>query len=171
LPPPRQRRPSEKVLKAPVGLDAPDADPSGATNSPGRDRSGNHRRARDRSRVFRFSGFQILGFPDSRESGHPDFQSRGLLCAVTIYLRRAADNNPKRSFNWERNRIYRICPDTLPALDLAFTVCRRKSVRFRMPQGWTASLISFFTWWNKENRVLILPILVTGNDLSQDKDT
>jgi hypothetical protein len=28
-----------------------------------------------------------------------------------------------------------------------------------MPQGWTASLISFFSWWNKENRVLILPIL------------
>jgi hypothetical protein len=27
-----------------------------------------------------------------------------------------------------------------------------------MPQGWTASLISFFSWWNKENRVLILPI-------------
>ena len=37
--------------------------------------------------------------------------------------------------------------------------CRRKSVRFWMPQGWTASLISFFSWWNKENRVLILPIL------------
>jgi hypothetical protein len=60
------------------------------------------------------------------------------------YLRRAVDNNPKRSFNWERNRIYRICPDTLPALDLAFTVCRRKLVRFWTPQGWTASLISFF---------------------------
>jgi hypothetical protein len=30
-----------------------------------------------------------------------------------------------------------------------------------MPQGWSASLISFFSWWNKENRVLILPILDT----------
>jgi len=28
-----------------------------------------------------------------------------------------------------------------------------------MPQGWTASLISFFTYWNSENWVLILPIL------------
>jgi hypothetical protein len=26
-------------------------------------------------------------------------------------------------------------------------------------QGWTASRISFFSWWNKENRALILPIL------------
>ena len=26
-------------------------------------------------------------------------------------------------------------------------------------QGWTTSLISFFPWWNKENRVLIFPIL------------
>jgi hypothetical protein len=40
-----------------------------------------------------------------------------------------------------------------------YWACRRKSARFRMPQGWTASLISFFSWWNKENRVLILPIL------------
>jgi hypothetical protein len=50
--------PLEKVFKSPVGPDAPDADPGGATNSPGRDRSENHRRPRDRTRVFRFSGFQ-----------------------------------------------------------------------------------------------------------------
>jgi hypothetical protein len=31
-----------------------------------------------------------------------------------------------------------------------------------MPQGWTASLISFFIWWNSENRVLMLPILDPG---------
>jgi hypothetical protein len=37
--------------------------------------------------------------------------------------------------------------------------CRRDSVGFRMPQGCKASLISFFSWWNKENRVFILPIL------------
>jgi len=49
---PRRRRPSEKVFESTVG---PDANPGGATNSPGRDRSGNHRRPRDRSRVFRFS--------------------------------------------------------------------------------------------------------------------
>jgi hypothetical protein len=30
---------------------------------------------------------------------------------------------------------------------------RLKLVRFRVFQGWTASLISFFSWWNKENRV------------------
>ena len=46
----------------------PDADPGGATNSPGRDRSGNHRRPRDRSRVFRFSGFQILMKADTQIS-------------------------------------------------------------------------------------------------------
>lgn len=28
---------------------------------------------------------------------------------------------------------------------------------FGCHQGWTASRISFFSWWNKENRVLILP--------------
>jgi DNA-binding transcriptional LysR family regulator len=32
-----------------------------------------------------------------------------------------------------------------------------------MPQGWTASLISFFSWWYKENRVLILPLLLKSN--------
>jgi len=37
-----------------------------------------------------------------------------------------------------------------------FWACRRESVRIRMFQGWTASLISFFTCWNSENRVLIL---------------
>ncbi len=37
---------------------------------------------------------------------------------------------------------------------------RPESVRFRVFQGWTASRISFFSWWNKENRVLIFPILV-----------
>jgi hypothetical protein len=31
---------------------------------------------------------------------------------------------------------------------------------FGCHQGWTASLISFFSWWNKENGVLIFPILV-----------
>ena len=30
---------------------------------------------------------------------------------------------------------------------------------FGCHQGWTASRISFFSWWNKENRVLIFPIL------------
>jgi integrase len=29
---------------------------------------------------------------------------------------------------------------------------------FGCHQGWTASRISFFSWWNKENRVLIFPI-------------
>jgi len=29
---------------------------------------------------------------------------------------------------------------------------------FGCDQGWTASLISFFTWWNKESRVLIFPV-------------
>jgi adenosylhomocysteinase len=28
-----------------------------------------------------------------------------------------------------------------------------------MPWGWTASRISYFTWWVKDNGVLILPIL------------
>ena len=28
-----------------------------------------------------------------------------------------------------------------------------------MPLNWTASLISFFSWWNMENRVLLLLIL------------
>jgi hypothetical protein len=32
------------------------------------------------------------------------------------------------------------------------------SVRFRMPQGWSASLIYFFSMWNKENRILIFPV-------------
>jgi hypothetical protein len=32
---------------------------------------------------------------------------------------------------------------------------------FGCHQGWTASRISFFSWWNKENRALILPILLT----------
>ena len=36
---------------------------------------------------------------------------------------------------------------------------RLESVRFRVVQDWTASRIAFFSWWNKENRVLILPIL------------
>jgi len=50
--------------------------------------------------------------------------------------------------------------------------CRRESVRFRMPQGWSASLISFFSsiasWWNKENRVLILPILLNPSKYRPD---
>jgi len=41
-----------------------------------------------------------------------------------------------------------------------YWACRLKSVRFRVFQDWTASRISFFSWWNKENRVLILPILL-----------
>jgi hypothetical protein len=45
-----------------------------------------------------------------------------------------------------------------------YWACRRKSVRFRMLQGLTASLISFFTWWNSENKMFILPILPTELD-------
>jgi ATP-dependent exoDNAse (exonuclease V) beta subunit len=41
-----------------------------------------------------------------------------------------------------------------------YRTCRRKSVRFQVFQDWAASRISFFSWWNKEYRVLIFPILV-----------
>ena len=36
---------------------------------------------------------------------------------------------------------------------------------FGCHQGWTASRISFFSWWNKENRVLIFPILFQDFDV------
>jgi hypothetical protein len=39
-----------------------------------------------------------------------------------------------------------------------YWACRRRSVRFRMPLDWTASLIYLFSWWNMENRVLVLVI-------------
>jgi hypothetical protein len=42
--------------------------------------------------------------------------------------------------------------------------CWRDSARFRVFQGWAASRISFFYWWNKGNRVLILPILFQRAD-------
>ena len=44
-----------------------------------------------------------------------------------------------------------------------YWVCRPKSVRFRMPQGWTALRISFFSWWNKEDKDRVLIFLILGN--------
>jgi hypothetical protein len=40
-----------------------------------------------------------------------------------------------------------------------YWACGGNQSEFGCRQGWTASLTSFFSRWNKGNRVLILPIL------------
>jgi len=43
-----------------------------------------------------------------------------------------------------------------------YWACRRKSVRLRALQGWTAVRSSFFTWWTSENRLLIFLLYSKG---------